>query len=544
MVGPLTVLIGLNVLWSSSLLTQFDSSAKAKAIFDRGELALRSDHIDEAIADFQKALKIDPNFVQAQEEYISTYIRKPYLIRTGGRDEQFTDEEQARVQSEVEKRRRSLVLEYHALAKAHPRSPAYQWALGKLYEENDSSKPESYCHRAVEIDDHFTPGYECLSTIAYRIGALDEAIKYQRRVVELKPRDPDARFAYGLYLSGDPAAYKASVEEMIAKFPNAAASAQALYWYAVEQTTEVVQIHQFERLRALFSPARFGWSATGMTELFALYDRTEPIKARSLAVEMHALLPNDDDWSACAAYSNDMYSAEQVIKNKPLEALATVASIRAPSPRFDMGRAQVLQARALDLLGRTAEAYSFLVTSYAKHPTDAVRAVIHIYAERLNKSLQDEESNIWSSVSAASSQAIPFSLRSFTDGTLVSLSSYRGHVVIVEFWFPRCGPCRQAFPHLQQALSKFRARGLVVLVINEEERQDAEVIPLLKSKGYDFIPLKATQKWASTQYGVSSAPVTFLVGRDGRVYFHPRFYDRFEEHTSELEIEELLEHTE
>ena len=142
----------------------------------------------------------------------------------------------------------------------------------------------------------------------------------------------------------------------------------------------------------------------------------------------------------------------------------------------------------------------------------------------------------------ASTPAIPFSLPDFADGKKVSLADYKGHLVILDFWFPTCGPCRQSFPYLQEVAARFKNRGVIVLAINQNELEEFLVVPLLKSRKYDFIPLKATQEWVSENYHVQFFPTAFLVGPDGRLYFRPHISSRDEERTVELEIEELLAH--
>jgi hypothetical protein len=95
---------------------------------------------------------------------------------------------------------------------------------------------------------------------------------------------------------------------------------------------------------------------------------------------------------------------------------------------------------------------------------------------------------------------------------------------------------------LQQVAVKYKKQGVVVLAINVQEGQEDDVVPLFKSMGYNFIPLKGTQDWVYREYHVQAFPTTFLLGSDGRVYFRPHIYDRLEERTAELEVEELLAH--
>jgi thiol-disulfide isomerase/thioredoxin/Tfp pilus assembly protein PilF len=536
----------LAAISSASAVAQYEGTLPAKALFDQGEKELQSDNYDAAIADFRKAIALDPNFAEAHERYIFTSRQEPYLLlREGvnGNGQKLTDADQAAsARAAVNRRAHALVQEYEALAKEHPGSAIYLWALGKLYEEKNVPRQEDYCRQAIHMDSRFAPGYECLSTTAYNRGDQKEAIDYEKRVVELEPRNPEALFIYTFYLSGDPIAYKAVTDEMAREFPNSPESAQALYWYAVHQTTDAAQIEAFERMRKLFPPDKFDWSANGVTELFPLYDRTDSAKGRSLAHEMLVLFPKDKEWANYVAYADALATAEDEVDGKPATALALLESIKTPSHGFDMQRAQLLQAHALDLLNETAEAYSLLLSTYAKHPTDEIHGAIGEYAKRLGKTPHEQAAAVWSAISANSSPAIPFSLPSLLDGNIVSLASYRGHVVVVDFWYPRCGPCREAFPFLQQIAAKYKKQGLVVLAINDQEEQEDEVIPFLRSKRYDFIPLKGTQEWATKQYHVQFTPTTFIVGPDGLLYFRPRIYNRIEERTTDLEIQELLAH--
>jgi thiol-disulfide isomerase/thioredoxin len=207
-----------------------------------------------------------------------------------------------------------------------------------------------------------------------------------------------------------------------------------------------------------------------------------------------------------------------------------------------MRRKDLLQARALDLGGKTAEAYLYVLNCYAKHPTDEVRTAIDEYGKKLGKTAQERDAATWSAIEHNSTPAIPFSLPNLSDGKPVSLASYRGHVVFVDFWYPNCGPCRESLPFLQQVAVKYKKQGVIVLAINDQEGQEDEVVPLFKSMGYDFVPLEGTQDWVDREYHVRGFPTTFLVGADGRVYFHPHLYDGLEERTAELEVQELLAH--
>jgi hypothetical protein len=49
------------------------------------------------------------------------------------------------------------------------------------------------------------------------------------------------------------------------------------------------------------------------------------------------------------------------------------------------------------------------------------------------------------------------------DQAPVTLSKLRGHVVLLDFWAPWCGPCRYTFPRLQRWHESYKDKGLVIL---------------------------------------------------------------------------------
>lgn len=535
-------LIALAALVSPAF-AQYEGNTAAKQQLQQGDKARESGRYKDAVADYQKAISLDPDFAEAYQQYIFArhleVVMPEILLEESGKKP--TPEQDKKFKAEDEKLTKSLAQEYEALAKQHPDKAVYPWALGQLYDESNPLKQEEYCQQSVHIDAKFAPGYECLSDIANLRGDEKQTIEFKRKVMELEPDNADQAFYYAEMFESDPTAYKEEIMQFVKKFPVSPRSAQALYWYADRQKTDDAKIEAFEQLRKQFAPAKFDWSEDGVENLFSIYDRADPEKAQALAHEMLNANPKDKDWIARVAYGDTMAKAEQEMKeNNPTAGLATLQTVTAPGRQFDMRRKELLQARALDAAGKTTEAYSALLTSYAKHPTDEIHTAMVEYGTRLGKTSQEVDAAIWSAIEANATPAIPFSLQKFTDDSQVSLAGYKGHVVIVDFWYPNCGPCRASFPYLQQLASKYKDKGVVVLAINGMEGQAAFVLPLMRSKGYDFIPLKGNEEWASNVYHVRGYPSTFLIGEDGRLYFKPHVYDDMEERATELEIEELL----
>lgn len=66
-------------------------------------------------------------------------------------------------------------------------------------------------------------------------------------------------------------------------------------------------------------------------------------------------------------------------------------------------------------------------------------------------------------------QPAPDFTLSNANGQPVSLSSFRGHPVIINFWASYCAPCQSETPLLKTFYDAHQAQGLVILGVNEGE---------------------------------------------------------------------------
>jgi thiol-disulfide isomerase/thioredoxin len=519
---------------------QYEGTPAAKALDQKGHDAEDNGQYRIALADFRQAIVVDPDYAAAYGDEIS--VATSAAIQAMGMSLNATDPKQGeRERKRSEQVLRSEVKEFEHLARLHPDKPVYLWALAQIYDESAPLKEEEDCRKAVAADPRFAPGYECLAMIANLRGDDKEYAALWSRVAQMEPDNAQAAFDYSRTLKDDPAAYKSATARLLEKFPADPVAAQALYWYASDQKTDAEQAASLEQLRRQFPPEKYLWSEIGIVELFAIEDRIDPAKARALVHDMVSLKPKDDDWARYAGYADTMATAEHELdQGHADEAVAALKSVKAPYHGYDMRREMLLNARALDASTGPTDAYALLLDEYAKHPADKVGAALEAYGAKLGKSAAEVNAEVWAAVDKASTPAIPFTLPGFDGGKPVSLADYRGHIVLVDLWFPNCGPCRQSFPHLENLAQKYKSKGVVVLAINVEKGQKPFVLPFLRSQGYDFIPLQADHDWSANVYHVNAYPTTFTIGVDGRQYFRPRLIDDTEERAAELEIEELL----
>jgi thiol-disulfide isomerase/thioredoxin len=534
------------VLYTSSAFAQYRGTEAARAAYDKAKKESSDGDYAAAVADYKKAIDLDSNYAEAHEYYIferGLAAEKWYIdLETGSKKP--TPEDTKKLKAQQAEVKKSLLQEYTSLAKNHPDKPIYLWALGQLYNEDNPTKQEEYCRQSIQVDAKFTPGYECLSQIAHLRGDVQSSIEFQQKVVELEPDSPEAAFNYVMKFRDDPAAYQKATMEFVAKFPNAKESSQALLYYGERLDDDAAKVQVMEQVCSQFPIAKFDETKSATEQLIGVYDRADPAKARALAHHMADLDPKDKQWGKYAEYEDSMAKAEQDIDAKDAAAASAILNaMKAPSWPLDGKRKDLLAARALDVQGKTSDAYANLLAGYVKHPSDEIHAAVVEYGAKIGKSAKDVETQIWSDTQKNSTPAIPFALPNFTDGQKVSLESYKGHVVIVDFWFPNCGPCRASFPYLQQLAAKYKDKGVVVLAINGLEGQEDFVVPIMKNMKYDFLPLRGTEDWASSVYSVRGYPTTFLIGADGRQYYKPHVYDAAEERSAEIEIDTLLAHT-
>jgi len=107
-----------------------------------------------------------------------------------------------------------------------------------------------------------------------------------------------------------------------------------------------------------------------------------------------------------------------------------------------------------------------------------------------------------------------FSLKA-TDGRTVRLSSFKGKVVILNFWATWCGPCNLELPHLQEFYDKHKEHKDVALLTISTDENRALVEPFLRRKGYSFPVLY--DDGLRTPFKVRGIPTTFIIDPSGRI---------------------------
>jgi len=102
------------------------------------------------------------------------------------------------------------------------------------------------------------------------------------------------------------------------------------------------------------------------------------------------------------------------------------------------------------------------------------------------------------------------------NGKTVSLSDYRGKIIMVEFWATWCPPCIELIPVLDELYNKYKTKGFVVLSIASEDEGDETVKGFVKDSGLTY-PVFIASSDTLKNYGISSIPVSFIIDKDGKI---------------------------
>ena len=116
---------------------------------------------------------------------------------------------------------------------------------------------------------------------------------------------------------------------------------------------------------------------------------------------------------------------------------------------------------------------------------------------------------------SAGDDAPDFKLKD-AEGKEVTMASFKGKVVLLDFWATWCGPCKAAMPTMQKLYDEFKDKGAVVLGVNMGERSPTAGKDYIASKKFTY-PCVFEADDLANAYGISAIPTLVIVGKDGKI---------------------------
>lgn len=104
-------------------------------------------------------------------------------------------------------------------------------------------------------------------------------------------------------------------------------------------------------------------------------------------------------------------------------------------------------------------------------------------------------------------------------GKAVDIAALRGKVVVLNFWFVGCAPCRQEIPELNKLVDRFSSSGNVEFISIALDKKP-EILKMLKKLPFSYRHIPDGKAIASEQYGVRMYPTHVIINKDGNIAFH------------------------
>lgn len=127
------------------------------------------------------------------------------------------------------------------------------------------------------------------------------------------------------------------------------------------------------------------------------------------------------------------------------------------------------------------------------------------------------------------------------DGQPVSLSDFKGKVVVLNVWATWCPLCVREIPRLVRVSETYKDQGLVVLGVNTTYQDDvAKVEQFARDQGISYPVLLDTAGDVGQKYPARLMPTTYLIDRNGKIV-HTKVGE-VDEATLNEQVQGLLQH--
>jgi peroxiredoxin len=115
--------------------------------------------------------------------------------------------------------------------------------------------------------------------------------------------------------------------------------------------------------------------------------------------------------------------------------------------------------------------------------------------------------------------AMPNFTQNDVNGKPVSLASFKGKYVLVDFWASWCGPCRAENPNLVKEYNAFKSKNFTILSVSLDNSKD-KWVEAIKKDGLTWTHVSDLKYWkneVAVQFGIESIPASFILDPTGKI---------------------------
>lgn len=103
--------------------------------------------------------------------------------------------------------------------------------------------------------------------------------------------------------------------------------------------------------------------------------------------------------------------------------------------------------------------------------------------------------------------------------SIIKLSSFRGKVVLVDFWASWCGPCRASHPAMVRLFNRYKEKDLQVFGVSIDSKK-ADWLKAMRQDKISYLQVNDRMGWNSVvgeRYGLEQIPTSFLLDKSGKI---------------------------
>ena len=106
-----------------------------------------------------------------------------------------------------------------------------------------------------------------------------------------------------------------------------------------------------------------------------------------------------------------------------------------------------------------------------------------------------------------------------TTGKPLSIASFKGKVLLIDFWATWCGPCVAELPNVLAAYEKHHKKGFEIIGISLDQDEAAlkNFTKTKKMAWQQFFDGKGWENTLAVKYGIKSIPATYLIDGEGKI---------------------------